>query len=186
MDKRKRKILVTAVVIGLLTLFSPSTLAYYTVTGIATNVVTFGEFGMKILETTAIGAPFPKEGVHILPGETVSKEVAVRNICGHPFWLRVQLVKGSSKESLSAEDALQIVDLNDEQWTQRDGYFYYNRILAPGETTEPLFTRVHIPGDKVSQHDIGSVLTLTVKASAVQSDNNTGEHPWEANGWPDV
>lgn len=185
MDKRKRKVLVMAAVIALMTLFSRSTLAYYTVTGIATNVVTFGSFGMEIQESTAIGTPFPAEGVRVLPGETVSKEVAVRNVCSQPFWLRVQLVKGSDQESLSADDVLQILDLNEVQWTEHQGYYYYNRILNPGETTEKLFTKVKISGAHVDQSNIGAELTLTVKAYAVQSENNPAEHPWEASGWPE-
>lgn len=186
MDRKKQKLLVLAAVVALITLFSRSTLAYYTVTGIATNVVTSGEIRLQIHETDENGDPFPEEGVTVIPGDTVGKVVAVQNVCRHPFWLRVKLVKGSTGESLRAEDALQIVDLNDRDWKLVGDYWYYDEILYPGETTEPLFTQVEINGKYVNQHDIGSALTLTVKAYAVQSENNPAAHPWEVSGWPEA
>lgn len=186
MDKKKQKALLLAAVIVVIALFSNSTLAYYTVTGVATNVVTSGEIRLQIQELTEDGKPFPQEGVIVIPGDTVGKEVSVRNICSHPFWLRVELVKGSTQEELAAEEALQIVDINDRDWTRQGDYYYYNEILYPNEITEPLFTQVHISGPHVDQHDIGATLTLTVKAYAVQSENNPAQHPWEVSGWPEA
>lgn len=186
MKKQRRKLIAVAIVAALLTLFSQTTLAYYTVTGIATNVVTSGGVQFRIHETTADGYPFPREGVSVIPGDVVSKEVAVENVCGHPFWLRVQLVKGSSKETLNAQDALQVVQINDREWIAQDGYYYYYRALQPNEQTVPLFEEVRIAGEAVDQYDVGSILTLTVKAHAVQSENNPAEHPWEASGWPEA
>lgn len=184
MDKKRKKLVALALALMLIAVFSGSTLAFYTVTGTATNVVTSGNIRLQILETGENGRPFPREGVVVIPGDTVTKRVTVRNVCDHPFWLRVELVKGSSQEALSPEDVLQILDLNREDWTQVGNYFYYDRILHPQERTEPLFTQVHIAGDKVDQHGIGTALTVTVKAEAVQSENNPARHPWEASGWP--
>lgn len=181
----RRKLLLIAVAIILVALITQSTIAYYTVIGTATNVVTSGEIRMQIRETGADGKPFPKEGVEVIPGETVTKEVTVNNICGHPFWLRVELVQGSSKEqNLSAAKAMQILDLNEKNWTLKGNYFYYNQILEPGKKTEPLFTKVHISGEAVDQHDVGTALTITVKAEAVQSEHNPAQNAWEASGWP--
>ena len=57
-------------------------------------------------------------------------------------------------------------------------------VSQPGETTVPLFTQVEIVGSKVDQTHVGSTLSLTVNAYAVQSENNPAEFPWHANGWP--
>ena len=184
MDQKKKKLIAFALAILVIAVFSGTTLAYYTVTGTATNVVTSGNIRLEIHEETDGGRPFPKEGVVVIPGDTVTKQVTVKNACDHPFWLRVELVKSSNEETLSPEEVLQIVDLNREDWTQVGDYYYYNDILRPKNRTEPLFTKVHIAGDKVDQHNIGTALTITVKASAVQSENNPAEHPWEASGWP--
>jgi predicted ribosomally synthesized peptide with SipW-like signal peptide len=181
--KAKSKLFLIALAAILVTVLTQPTLAYYTTIGKATNVVTSGDIGLMIHEKTADGSDFPAEGVYIIPGDIVSKQVSVENVCSHPFYLRVKLVSSTTNEELSAEDCLKM-DIDTENWTYRDGYYYYNRILYPGETTPALFTQVEIVGSKVDTSHIGSTLSLTVHAYAVQSENNPAEHPWEASGWP--
>ena len=41
-----------------------------------------------------------------------------------------------------------------------------------------------IVGQYVTQNHVGTTLSLTVEAYAVQSEHNPAEHPWEAAGWP--
>ena len=122
--------------------------------------------------------------MYIIPGDIVSKRVTVENVCTHPFYLRVKVVGGSDSRELSAEDAFKI-DLNTTDWTVcSDGYIYYNKVLLPGETTAPVFTQVEVVGSSMDQYDVGTTLTLTVNAQAVQSENNSAAFPWEASGWP--
>ena len=181
--KAKSRLLLIALAAIVLTVLTQPTLAYYTTIGKVTNVVTSGDIQLKIHEKTADGSDFPAEGVYIIPGDIVSKRVSVENVCVHPFYLRVKLVGGSTNEALSADDCLKL-DIDTQNWTYMDGFYYYNRILQPGETTPPLFTQVEIVGSKVDQTHVGSALSLTVNAYAVQSENNPAEHPWEASGWP--
>lgn len=184
MKRKSVKLAVIALVAVMLTLLAQSTLAYYNVVGRATNVVTSGGVQMQIHETTDNGKPFPKEGLSVIPGDVVTKRVFVENISGHPFWLRVQLVWGDNSDRLVAEDVLQIMDLNETEWIAHEGYYYYHIPLQPGKSTEPLFEKVHLVGALVDQYDIGTALTISVKASAVQSENNPAANPWEASGWP--
>lgn len=184
MRRPKQKLLLIALIVVLMTFFGQSTLAYYTAIGTATNVVTSGDIQLMIHEKTADGSDFPAEGVNVIPGDIVSKEVTVENVCEHPFYLRVKLVNGTDSLELSADDCLKI-DLNEDDWVLReDGYLYYAKVLQPGEVTAPVFTQVEILGDKVNQNHAGTTLLLTVKAYAVQSENNPAEHPWDAAGWP--
>ncbi len=183
MNKRW-KVALIAVVAILVALITTQTLAYYTALGKATNVVTSGDIALTIHEKTTDGADFPAEGVNVIPGDVVDKRVTVENTCGHPFYLRVKLVNSSTSAALLPEDCLR-VDLNTVDWTVgEDGFIYYNRILQPGQTTEPVFTQVEIVGEAVGREDIGTTLGLTVKAYAVQSEHNSAEHPWDATGWP--
>lgn len=181
--KSKSRLLLIALAAILVTVLTQPTLAHYTAVGKTTNVVTSGGIELKIHEKTADGSDFPAEGVYIIPGDIVSKQVSVENVCGHPFYLRVKLVSGSTKETLSAEDCLKM-DINTNDWTYLDGFYYFNRILQPGEVTPALFTQVEIVGSKVDQTHIGSTLSLTGNAYAVQSENNPADHPWDASGWP--
>lgn len=181
--KARSRLLLIALAAILVTVLTQPTLAYYTTIGKATNVVTSGGIQLQIHERTADGSDFPTEGVYIIPGDIVSKQVTVENICSHPFYLRVKLVSSSTNAELSAEDCLKM-DIDTANWTYLDGFYYYNAILQPGETTPALFTQVEIVGSKVDQTHIGSTLNLTVNAFAVQSENNPAEYPWDASGWP--
>lgn len=184
MRKARLRLLLIALAAILVTVLSRGTLAYYTTVGKATNVVTSGDIQLMIHEQTADGSDFPVEGVYVIPGDVVGKRVTVENICGHPFYLRVKLVSGTDNTQLSSKDCLK-VDLNQTDWTLReDGYIYYNAVLEPGQTTEAVFTQVEIVGSQVDNSYIGTALTLTVDAYAVQSENNPADYPWEASGWP--
>lgn len=185
---RRPKILLAAICLAavLITLISQNTLAFYTVIGRATNVITSGGIHLQINETTDSGAPFPTEGVFIKPGDVVGKRVTVENPGSHPFWLRVRLVYGIEGEQLPYADMLKVLDMNDTDWTVRDdGFIYYNKVLEPGAETEPVFSKVEVVGEKLDLSYIHSALTLTVEAFAVQSEHNPADFPWEAAGWPE-
>lgn len=181
--KAKARLLLIALAAILVTVLTQPTLAYYTTIGKATNVVTSGDIQLQIHEQTADGSDFPEEGVYIIPGDIVSKQVSVENVCGHPFYLRVKLVSSSTNEALHPDECMKL-DIDTQNWAFKDGFYYFNRILQPGETTPKLFTQVEIVGSKVDQTHVGSTLSLTVNAYAVQSENNPADYPWEASGWP--
>lgn len=181
--RAKTRLLLVAMAAILATVLTQPTLAYYTTIGKATNVVTSGDIRLHIHEKTADGSDFPKEGVYVIPGDIVSKQVSVENVCSHPFYLRIKLVSGTTNVALTPDDCLKL-DIDTQNWTYLDGFYYYNQILQPGETTPNLFTQVEVIGSKVDRSHIGSTLSLTVNAYAVQSENNPAEHPWDAAGWP--
>ena len=185
MGKIKLKLLAIALVAILLTFFGQATLAYYSTVGTATNVVTSGNIRFIIRETTDQDKEFPREGVYIVPGDVVSKKVTIENDCEHPFYLRVRMVYGVDSDVLSAEDCFKL-NINESDWTLHDGWYYYNEIVDPDETTPPVFSHVEIVGDKVDNRYLGKTLKLTVDAQAVQSENNplTNGNTYTASGWP--
>ena len=183
--KFKRRMAAIAFVAIVLTLCTQTTLAYYTTIGKATNVVTSGNITLEIHEMTDQGTPFPTEGVYITPGDVVSKVVTVENICDHPFYLRVKLVSGINDRELTAEDCFRL-NIDEENWVYSDGWYYYADIVEPGEETPYIFSNVEIVGDKVDTAYIGSTLSLSVIAQAVQSENNPIQNgdTTTASGWP--
>ena len=185
MGKIKIRIFVVAFVAALMAFISTSTLAYYTTVGKAVSVVTSGNIQFIIHEMTDQGTEFPKEGVYIIPGDVVSKEVSIESDCNHPFYLRVKLVYGIDSEELSAEDCFKL-NINENVWELHDGWYYYKGIVNPGETTPNVFSHVEMVGAKIDNSYIGKTLTLTVKAQAVQSEHNPIEdgNYHTASGWP--
>ena len=184
-NKIKAKCAVAALVAIVLTFLSQGTLSYYSVIGTATNVVTSGDIRFIIHEKTDQGTDFPAEGVYIVPGDIVSKQVTIESDCDHPFYLRVKVVYGVDSKELSAEDCFKL-NINEEFWEQHDGWYYYKGIVNPGETTPNVFSHVEIVGAKVDNRYIGKTLQLTVVAQAVQSENNPidGDDTFTASGWP--
>lgn len=182
----KAKLLIVAIAAIVITfVMTQSSLSYYVSVGRADNVITSGDIQLKILEKTGDGSDFPSEGVVIVPGDIVSKQVMIENICAHPFYLRVKLVDGVDSTELSSEDCFGI-NVDTENWIFRDdGYYYYKDVVEPFATTVPVFTEVEIVGEEVDNTYIGKTLTLTVRAQAVQTENNEAENSWEAIGWPE-
>ena len=183
--KQKAKLMLIALAAIFLTVLTQPSLAYYTTVGKATNVVTSGDIQLKIHEKTADGSDFPAEGVYVIPGDIVSKQVSVENVCSHPFYLRVTLESKSDNPELDP-DEIMILNINTENWTYRNGFYYYNRPLQPGEYTVPLFTTVEFVGNKIDLSHSGSTMSLTVNGYAVQSENNPAKNPWDATGWPKI
>ena len=185
LGKIKIKIFVVALMAAMMAFISTSTLAYYSTVGKATNVVTSGNIQFIIHETTDQGKEFPKEGVYIVPGDIVSKKVSIESDCEHPFYLRVKMVYGIDSQELTAEDCFKL-NIDEEHWELYDGWYYYKGIVNPGETTPNVFSHVEIVGSKVDNSYIGKTLTLTVKAQAVQSENNpiSDGNTYTASGWP--
>lgn len=171
MEKIKLKLIVIALAAFMLTFLSQGSLAYYSTAATAENIVTSGNVKLKIHEMTDQGTAFPKEGVYIMPGDIVSKEVAIENICQQPFYLRVKVIYGVNEEELTAEDCFKL-NINKACWKENGGWYYYQGILEPGEMTPEVFSHVEIVGSKVDKSYIGKTLTLSVKAQAVQSKNN--------------
>ena len=185
MGKIKIKLATITLIAIVLSLFSQGTLAYYSTVGKATNVVTSGNIQFIIHEKTDQGTEFPQDGVYIVPGDVVSKEVSIESDCEHPFYLRVKIVYGVDSQELSAEDCFKL-NINEEYWELNDGWYYYKGIVNPGETTPNVFSHVEIVGSKVDNSYLGKTLELTVVAHAVQSENNpiSGDDTFTASGWP--
>ena len=186
LKKFKIRLTVISVIAIVLSLFMQETVAYYSTIGKASNVVTSGNLKMMIHEKTDQGTDFPAEGVYIMPGDIVSKQVSVENICEHPFYLRVRVVYGVNSQELSAADCFKL-NINEDNWQREGNWYYYKNVLQPGETTPLVFSHVEIVGSSVNNSYIGKTLMLTVDAQAVQSENNpvSGHAVYQALGWPE-
>lgn len=159
--------------------------------GTARNVITTGDIKIALEERmlTPDGektVPFENQ-LGVMPGSDVSKIVTVTNTGGQPAWVRVSLDKAIElARGVEGEADLSLVtcDLNTESWTEKDGYYYYNAALEPGQTTEPLFTAVHF-AETMSNMYQESRAILQVNAFATQTAHN-GASALDAAGWPEA
>ncbi len=167
-----------------------SSIAYFTAKDTARNVITTGSVAIKLHETmiNEDGETVPfEDAIGVMPGDQVSKIVEVENTGGQDAWIRVSVEKEIQlAEGVSGEPDTSLVtfDLNEEDWTEQDGYYYYNKKLSAGEKTEPLFTQVSFAKEMGNLYQDSKAI-VNVEAYATQVANN-GDTVFEAAGWPDA
>lgn len=186
----KWKTLAISLLICCLAVGASTTLAYYTASEQAHNVITSGGIDIALQEYVDAGDELvPFEDVDgVMPGMEVSKIVQVENTGASEAWIRVRVDKAirlaENVENFTPDLALLVLNIDEENWTEQDGYYYYNRALKPGETTEPLFTTVTFEPEMGNDY-MNARVEITVRAQAVQSRNN-GDSPMTAVGWADA
>lgn len=180
----KRKILILSVLAILLAILAANTLAYFTADTKAHNVITTGNVDIALNEWANEDRTerFEKQ-INVMPGTEVTKIVEVENIGAGSVWVRIW-TNGVflSEDGTPLDPGVYTLDINTADWTKQGDFYYYNRALAPGETTEPLFTTVTFD-PKMGNVYQNSTAHVDVNAYAVQSANN-GEDVLSANGWP--
>lgn len=184
--KRKAAVLALAaacLLIGL-AFFTDNSIAYFTTSAVARNVITAGTIQVDLVEKDAAGNAF-QNPVNVVPGAEIEKVVTVENTGSNPCWVRIGVEKSVElAEGVSGEADLSLIsiDFNTDDWTEKDGWFYYNNALESGETTEALFTAVTFSKDMGNLYQ-SSVATVLVKTQVVQAQNN-GSSAMDAAGWP--
>ena len=179
-DWKKRIVCLAGLAICVAVLAS-GTAAYFVAEETAYNVITTGCLHMELVEET-------EEGVSdVVPAVEIGKVVYVENKGSVPFFTRIQITKVFyPAEGVETELDVGLVrlNLNTEDWTEQDGFYYYNTILQPGEKTKPLFTKVTFAPEMGNEY-MNSKVEITVLAQAVQSANN-GSDPLKALGWSEA
>lgn len=198
----KRKIALLAVVAIALSLVAYGTVAYFSATGTAHNVLTMGNIKIALADMTTVtedneqtevdfNTVYPK-GMLVMPATKASKIVYVTNTGDNPCYVRVavdkKVVSANSEAELNTDGVL--INFNTTDWVlgKDEGaeYWYYTKKLEPAESTTKLFTEVEF--DKEIGNDyMNTTFTVSVSAQAVQSDNNEfseTESVLDVVGWP--
>lgn len=189
----KRKLLAVALIIICISVVAGGSLAFFSKSETAHNVITTGSIDIALLEWADEDKkiPFPAEGTEgVLPGHEITKIVEVKNTHQtNEAFVRVKVEKAIAlAEGVTLERAdlsLLEIDFNTTDWTLKDDYYYYNSVLMPGDITTPLFESVKFATAMGNDYQY-STATVTVTAQAVQVKNNgTAETTaLTANGWP--
>ncbi len=189
--KRNKRIIAVLAITSILAVMVFQTLAFFTAEDTALNRVTMGNVALILNDDTINPEteelePFPVNGLSlVMPGDVIDKIVSVTNDGDNPIWVRIRLDRSILLAGEAADIDFNVLglDLNDEDWTEgEDGWFYYNEILAPDETTENLFTQVTFP-TSLGNAFMNAEVEIDVLAQGVQSQNN-GVTVQEATGWP--
>ena len=182
----KRKLLILSVLVICVATLAAGTLAYFTSEGTTHNVITTGGVDITLQEWADEGKQMPFEDLTgIMPGMTVTKIAEVKNTGASEAWVRVKVEKNIqlTHEGEVNPDLVELT-LNTTDWTARDGYYYYNKALKPGEVTAPIFTGVTFAPTMGNEYQ-NATATVDVYAEAVQTANN-GDTVMDAKGWPNA
>ena len=189
----KKRIVSLAVILLCLSIMGTGTLAYFTDSTTAHNVITTGNIDIELIETRADGSTF-ENVIGVMPGAEVDKIVQVKNIGANDAWIRVAVDKEITLANGEPGDENYLMTnynnngtraiYNSTDWTLKNGYFYYKNILPAGAITEPLFNNVLFKTSMGNEYQ-NSTAQVYVYAQATQVDNN-GTTVFEAEGWPEA
>ena len=189
----KRKFIAGAVVAICLSLVTYGTLAYFTHEDTATNVITSGNIKIELQETAitedgqVVEFEQSQDRFNVMPAQSVSKIVKVQNTGDNDAYIRIAINKvielAEGVEGTPDTDLISM-DFDYDNWTLKDGYYYYNKPLAPGETTEALFNNVKFDPAMDNMYQ-NSTAIINVDAQATQVRNN-GTDVFTAAGWPEA
>lgn len=151
-----------------------------------TNVITIGNIDVELIDIYT-------RPDSVAPGESVSKIVSAKNVGDNDAYVRIKLKKTWTKdnkvlENLSTDD-IEINFPNPQDWVDGgDGYYYYQKPLAPGETASDLLDSFKLSlsyTDKGIDDLEGNII---VSAEAIQSKNfdPTVNENGAITGWGDI
>ena len=189
----KKKIFAMAVMLICISILASTTLAYFTDVETARNVITSDGIDIAIeewQETPAGLIPYPSQPIMVMPGISVSKIVTVRNQDAQSFVrakLELSLKDSAGKEMEITSETMEkiiLLTMNAQDWTEKDGWWYYGSAVNTGEATKPLMTGVSFDGINMTNEYQKCTLEIHVYAQAVQAANN-GNTVMEAAGWPE-
>ena len=168
----KKKLVAILVCVAMLAVAAVSgTLAYFTDDDQKSNVFTVGNVDITLTEPKwdEVGS---KEAEDVYPGEPLAKDPTVTNVGKNPCFVRVKyenleqfVAKYGQNAMIKFRTAYQDGKLG-ENWVEYEGYFYYTKVLQPGESTTALFDQIVIPFELTNNE---TTLNIVVSAFAAQA-----------------
>lgn len=187
----KLKLFYGALLVIGLSIVSMGTLAYYTVSNTATNIITMGNIDVALMETMVLPDGTITDFVDatgVMAGDSVSKIVTVENTGVGDAWVRIAVDKTmTSPEGIVLDADVMTFDLGTDWVDGADGFYYYSVALPSGDTTSPLWEEV-IFSTTMGDAYQGATGTIDVTVYAVQVANNPipeGGDITDIVGWPE-
>ncbi|MDO4267021.1 MAG: hypothetical protein Q4C73_01015 [Eubacteriales bacterium] len=187
---KKRKVFACAVLAAGVSVGAYGTYALYEARIPVTNVITSGNVKIAVRETMKLPGrdtelPF-KDQKGVVPGQRLSKIVRIKNTGRQPAYVRVKVETNIAlRDGTQGKPDLSLIscDINESEWREKDGFYYYKVPLEAGSTTAPLFTEVFFHNEIGNLYQESEV-KIGISAQAVQTAHN-GDDALTARGWTD-
>ena len=174
---KKKLVLSVASVALVAALAIGSTLAYFTDSDSAANVLTMGKVDIELTEdSTDEDAVITDDGItydDILPGDVVSKIPTItvaQDSADAYIRVKINFINVDIDESIWPTAEMPGINTEDYKWIKgTDGYYYYPaKVSASDKIT--VFDNTTIPASWGNAF-AGKTFKITIKAEAVQADN---------------
>ncbi len=124
----------------------------------------------------------------ILPGDTLNKDVYMKNTGEVNSVVRIRLTPSwetpADLLSQARNPSAVTVTLGEaasENWTYIDGWYYYNKILKPGDTTTYLVDNLKLSAVSNDDHSVNysnASYTLAVESQSLQAESLAAQETW--------
>ena len=169
----KKKLVAIFLCVAMLAVAAVSgTLAYFTDKDEKTNVFTVGNVDIVLTEPKwdATGAA---EAQDVYPGEALAKDPTVTNQGKNPCFVRIsvteldQFVEKFGQNAMIKYRTAYVDGALGEGWVlHTDGYFYYTKVLQPGESTTALFDQIVMPFELTNNATTEDIVVTAYAAQA--------------------
>lgn len=168
MTKKKIVSLCLAAVLVVMAI-AGATVAYFTDTDAKDNTFTVGNVDITLTEPNWESSG-SVDASDVYPGEPLAKDPTVNNSGKNPCFVRIK-VKNLDQFDAKGDIIYRTDYVNGKLGTDwvlhTDGYFYYTKVLAVGDTTDALFDQIVMPTGLTGNET--TTLPITVTAQAVQA-----------------
>ena len=154
------------------------------------NTITAGRSDVTVYDITdpsQLPDPSNPDVMSILPDAEVSKIVYVTNSGTTPVYVRAKITERITLDERYADHQNEVdlslvsYDIDYANWTELDGYYYFNAPVNAGESTTNLISQV-IFSEQMGNIYKDSLIYVTVLLEVVQSNGN-GATVFDAVGW---
>lgn len=169
----KKKIVALCLVVALAaTAIIGGTLAYFTDSEQADNVFTVGNVDITLTEPNW-DASGKLDAPNAYPGEALKKDPTVANTGANPCFVRIKV---EGLDVLGQNNMITIEGLS-ENWTELNGYYYYNTVLEAGQSTGALFQQIRIPTSVTNGFNGNYDVVVTAEAVQAQGARPSWDKP---------
>ncbi len=152
----KNKLIIFSVIILVSIMIAGGTMAWFT----SSPEASFSNFDIGIVEVEVVN-----NGL---------EDIKVKNIGTTESYIRVRFIPQWSNPNLSISNI--IINCSND-WTEKDGYYYYSQPLKQNELT----SNISIEIDDYSPEYEGATFKIKIVAEGVQSTYNAWKNVWSIN-----
>lgn len=165
---------ITPFVIALITMASlgvGATMAYFTDSASAENVITMGKVDIDLDEPNFDPDDDDNEITNVVPNQAIVKDPTITVAdTSEDCYVRTKIEFSDNLTVEKQAELLENINIDENLWyLSPDGYYYYKNVLSAGQKVV-FFDKVVIP-EAWDSEMAGASIQLKVSAEAIQADN---------------